>query len=88
MQQSPGSHMAQQPFMAAVTQLQNSHSKDACAGVASFLGDYWFSLPYLSATGAIFQAQLLSVVLAFLSSSLAPRLQGRSLYRPIIKGGQ
>lgn len=25
MQQSPGSHMAQQPFMAAVTQLQNSH---------------------------------------------------------------
>lgn len=28
MQQSPGSHMAQQPFMAAVTQLQNSHSKD------------------------------------------------------------
>lgn len=79
MQQSPGSHMAQQPFMAAVTQLQNSHSKDA--GVASFLGDYWFSLPYLSATGAISQAQLLSVVLAFLSSSLAPRLQGRSLYR-------
>lgn len=29
MQQSPGSHMTQQPFMAAVTQLQNSHSKDA-----------------------------------------------------------
>ena len=28
MQQSPGTHMAQQPFMAAVTQLQNSHSKD------------------------------------------------------------
>lgn len=28
MQQSPGSHMAQQPFMATVTQLQNSHSKD------------------------------------------------------------
>ncbi|XP_030152231.1 hepatocyte nuclear factor 1-beta isoform X6 [Lynx canadensis] len=25
MQQSPGSHMTQQPFMAAVTQLQNSH---------------------------------------------------------------
>uniref|UniRef100_F6PUY7 Hepatocyte nuclear factor 1-beta n=1 Tax=Ornithorhynchus anatinus TaxID=9258 RepID=F6PUY7_ORNAN len=25
MQQSPGNHMAQQPFMAAVTQLQNSH---------------------------------------------------------------
>ncbi|KAF3816701.1 hypothetical protein GH733_014049, partial [Mirounga leonina] len=25
MQQSPGSHMPQQPFMAAVTQLQNSH---------------------------------------------------------------
>lgn len=38
MQQSPGSHMAQQPFMAAVTQLQNSHSKDTRAtGVASFL---------------------------------------------------
>lgn len=32
MQQSPGSHMAQQPFMAAVTQLQNSHSKDAAGG--------------------------------------------------------
>lgn len=28
MQQSPSSHMTQQPFMAAVTQLQNSHSKD------------------------------------------------------------
>uniref|UniRef100_A0A5F9CS50 Hepatocyte nuclear factor 1-beta n=1 Tax=Oryctolagus cuniculus TaxID=9986 RepID=A0A5F9CS50_RABIT len=29
MQQSPGSHMAQQPFMAAVTQLQNSHMSPA-----------------------------------------------------------
>lgn len=66
--------MAQQPFMAAVTQLQNSHSKDAHARVASFLEDSWFSLTYLSATKAISQAQLLRVVLAFLSSSLAPRL--------------
>lgn len=32
MQQSPSSHMAQQPFMAAVTQLQNSHSKDTRQG--------------------------------------------------------
>lgn len=76
MQQSPGSHMAQQPFMAAVTQLQNSHSKDTrAAGVASFLEDGWFPFPNLSATKATSQAQLLRVVLAFLSYSPAPRLQ-------------
>lgn len=37
MQQSPGSHMAQQPFMAAVTQLQNSHSKDTSMPSLDFL---------------------------------------------------
>lgn len=51
MQQSPGSHMAQQPFMAAVTQLQNSHSKGMSVPgegeegwPASSLEEYWLDL--------------------------------------------
>uniref|UniRef100_A0A452RT83 Hepatocyte nuclear factor 1 beta isoform C-terminal domain-containing protein n=1 Tax=Ursus americanus TaxID=9643 RepID=A0A452RT83_URSAM len=37
MQQSPSSHMTQQPFMAAVTQLQNSHRGQP--GAAALLGN-------------------------------------------------
>lgn len=55
MQQSPGSHMAQQPFMAAVTQLQNSHSKHASWGrgmIARFLEDDWLSFPCICNHGS------------------------------------
>lgn len=73
MQQSPGSHMAQQPFMAAVTQLQNSHSKDT-------------SVPGLEVSWKITGSALGVSFLLFCPLSCPQDSKRGSLQRKTIKG--